>query len=191
MEIVVEQAGVVRALGDLTTKEQNSAGGKGGILARLYQSGYPVPDGFVILPEAFVVDALKAEARRQVQAHLARMRKAGDVFSCAVRSSALSEDSAQASFAGEFETVLGVQSDDAVRAAVEAVRRSRHAERVRVYGGAHGLETTQEMAVIVQKMVPAELSGVLFTADPVTGSRTAMTGNFVPGLGDKLVSGEV
>jgi phosphohistidine swiveling domain-containing protein len=176
---------------ELPSDGQTNAGGKGRTLARLFQDGYPVPDGFAILPPAFDGDVLVPGAWGQVKAHLDHLRSAGTGVSFAVRSSALSEDSAQASFAGEFETVLDVQSDDEVRAAVETVRWSRHAERVRLYGSAHGLETTQEMAVIVQKMVPAELSGVLFTTDPVTGSRTAMTGNFVPGLGDKLVSGEV
>jgi hypothetical protein len=182
---------VVLSFDELPVGAQSSAGGKGATLAELHQSGYPAPDGFVILPPAFDGDVLTPGAWNQARACLDRLRSDSTGMSFAVRSSALSEDSAQASFAGEFETVLDVQSDDAVRAAVETVRRSRRAERVRVYGKAHGLERTQEMAVVVQKMVPAEFSGVLFTADAVTGSRTTMTGNFVPGLGDKLVSGEV
>ena len=47
-----------------------------------------------------------------------------------------------------------------------------------------------QMAVVVQRMVPAEMAGVLFTADPITGSYAAMTGNFTFGLGERLVSGE-
>jgi phosphoenolpyruvate synthase/pyruvate phosphate dikinase len=67
----------------------------------------------------------------------------------AVRSSALSEDSDTASsFAGGFESVLNVKTDDEVREALQ-------------------------MAVVVQLMVPSELSGVLFTANPITGSRIA------------------
>lgn len=46
------------------------------------------------------------------------------------------------------------------------------------------------MAVVIQRMVPSELAGVLFTADPVTGSYTRMVGNYVHGLGEQLVSGE-
>jgi phosphohistidine swiveling domain-containing protein len=182
---------VVLSLDELPVGAQSSAGGKGAVLAELHQSGYPVPDGFVVLPPAFDGDLLRPGAWDQAKAHLGYLRSAGTGVSFAVRSSALGEDSAQASFAGEFETVLDVQSDDAVRAAVETVRRSRGTERVAAYSQAHGLSTLQEMAVVVQRFVHAEYSGVLFTADPVTGSRTAMTGNFVPGLGDKLVSGEV
>jgi pyruvate,water dikinase len=191
VEADVEQVEVVRALGDLAAEEQQRAGGKGGTLAHLIQAGYPVPDGFVILPQAFDGDALTPRAWDQVKSHLGHLRSGGREVSFAVRSSALAEDSAQASFAGEFETVLGVRSDDEVRGAVETVRRSRHAERVEAYSQAHGLGTQHEMALVVQRLVPAEFSGVLFTADPVTGDRMVMTGSYVHGLGDKLVSGEV
>jgi phosphohistidine swiveling domain-containing protein len=180
----------VRTFNALMAEQQSFAGGKGGTLARLYQAGYPVPDGFVILPSGFAGDELTAEAWRQVQAHLARMRRPDPGIAFAVRSSALSEDSAQASFAGEFETVLDVHSDDMIREAIRTVRRSRHSERVRAYSEAQGLDTAHEIAVVVQRLVRADVSGVLFTADPVTGSRTQMTGNYIYGLGDELVSGE-
>ena len=179
---------LVCAFSELTAEQQASAGGKGGTLAWLYQAGYPVPDGFVILPSAFDGDELDPEAWAQVQAHLARMRR-GDDTAFAVRSSALSEDSAQASFAGEFETVLDARTDEDIREAIRTVRGSRHSARVRAYSQAHGMDAAHEMAVVVQRLVWADVSGVLFTADPVIGSRAYMTGNFVYGLGEQLVSG--
>jgi phosphohistidine swiveling domain-containing protein len=182
---------MIRGLDELTAEQHALAGGKGGTLARLRQAGFPVPDGFLILPTAFDGEELKPEAWEQVQANLARLRKEVGEASFAVRSSALSEDSAQDSFAGEFETVLEVHADEMIRQAIQAVRRSRHSERVRVYSQARGLDQLSEMAVIVQRMVRAHLSGVLFTADPVSGSHNRMTGNYVHGLGDELVSGEV
>ncbi|HSR30948.1 MAG TPA: PEP/pyruvate-binding domain-containing protein, partial [Anaerolineae bacterium] len=181
-------ADVVRSFEELAANQQPLAGGKGGMLARLFQAGYPVPQGFVILPEAFTGDELTAGAWTEVQAHLRQMRKNGTAF--AVRSSALSEDSASASFAGEFETVLDVHTDDMIRAAIHTVRRSRHAERVRAYSQAHGLEASHDMAVVVQRLVRADISGVLFTANPVSGSHAEMMGNFVYGFGEELVSGE-
>lgn len=181
---------MVRSFSELTTEERPSAGGKGGVLARLLQAGYPVPDGFVILPTAFDSDELKPEASMQVQAHLDRMRRADRRVAFAVRSSAMGEDAAQASFAGEFETVLDVHSDDMIREAIYTVRRSRHSERVRVYSEAKGIDTAHDMAVVVQQLVRADISGVLFTAEPVSGSRTEMLGNFVYGFGEELVSGE-
>ena len=182
---------MVISLADLTAELQPRAGGKGATLARLYQAGYPVPDGFVILPHAFDGDELTAPAWAQVQSNLARLHHGKEgTTAFAVRSSALSEDSARASFAGEFETVLDVHSDEMIHAAIHTVRSSRHAERVQAYSEAQGMETVHEMAVVVQRMIRADISGVLFTADPVSGSHQHMVGNFVYGFGEELVSGE-
>jgi phosphohistidine swiveling domain-containing protein len=181
---------LAQAFDEIDSENECNAGGKGGVLVRLFKAGYPVPDGFIVLPNSFKEDDLRPEAWAQVEEQLARLRRKGEETSFAVRSSALSEDSARASFAGEFETVLDVSSDDEIRDAIHAVRSSRHSERVRVYSQIKGLDPDHEIAVIVQKLVRANISGVLFTADPVTGSSATMTGNFVHGLGDKLVSGE-
>jgi pyruvate,water dikinase len=180
---------------ELTGEDLSLAGGKGGTLALLYQAGYPVPDGFVILPQAFTEQGLMPKAWAQVQTYLAQMRSKGSSIGFAVRSSALSEDSAQASFAGEFETVLDVRSDEAIMDAIDVVHQSRASERVLAYTQAKGISPAlqvdgHEIAVIIQRMVPAQISGVLFTADPVTGSFDYMTGNFIHGLGEQLVSGE-
>jgi phosphohistidine swiveling domain-containing protein len=183
-------AHLVRSFGEVT-EEWADAGGKGGTLARLYQAGYPVPDGFVVLPAAFAGDEMTAEAWAQVQGHLIRLRQAeAGTGALAIRSSALSEDSALASFAGEFETVLDVHTDEMIRAAIHTVRRSRHSERVQAYSRAHDIDPAHEMSVVIQRLVRAEVSGVLFTADPVTGSQRSMTGNYVYGFGEELVSGE-
>ncbi len=180
----------VRSFSELSDMDQSRAGGKGGTLARLYQAGYPVPDGFVILPSAFIGDELTMDGWSQVQEHLARMRQSDENIAFAVRSSALSEDSVQASFAGEFETVLDVRSEEMVREAIHTVRRSRHSERVRAYSKAKGIEALHDMAVVVQRLIRSDIAGVVFTADPVTGSHMGMTGNFVFGFGEELVSGE-
>ncbi len=167
-----------------------AVGGKGGTLAKLLQAGYPVPDGFVITPDAFIEDELTDGAWTAVQSHLQQLRNGNGRVAFAVRSSAASEDSVHASFAGEFESVLDVQQDAYIHRAIHAVRQSGHNTRVQAYSQAHGLNTNHQVAVVVQKMVPAEFAGVLFTADPVNGSHAHMAGNFVCGLGDKLVSGE-
>jgi phosphohistidine swiveling domain-containing protein len=175
---------------ELTREQEPLAGGKGRTLARLTRAGYPVPDGFLALPAAFAGDNLTPDAWAGVRAYLARLSKGDPNGTFAVRSSALGEDSARASFAGQFETVLNVLTDEEVRQAIYAVRRSRRAARVQAYGRAQGLgEIAPEMAVVVQRLIRADLSGVLFTVDPVTGDRMHMTGNFVQGLGEKLVSG--
>jgi pyruvate,water dikinase len=177
-------------LRDLTPAQASLAGGKGRALAQLYQAGYPVPNGFIVLTSTFEDDALNPAAWEQISAALAKLRADQPGCSFAVRSSALSEDSAQASFAGEFETMLDVRDDDSIRRAITAVRQSRHAGRVAAYSRAQGLASPHDVAVVVQQLVLADFSGVLFTADPVTGSQALLVGNYVRGLGEQLVAGE-
>lgn len=181
----------VKTFREISLDEQVQAGGKGGTLAKLIQAGYPVPDGFVVMPGAFEADHLQPSTWAQILKNLESMRTQNGKTAFAVRSSALAEDSAYASFAGEFETVLDVHTDEAVRAAIYQVYESRNSERVKAYSQAKGLEQEQEIAVVVQKLVRADISGILFTADPVTGNRFSMSGNYVYGFGEKLVSGEV
>lgn len=181
---------MVKSFKDLTPELQAFAGGKGGSLARMYQDGYPVPDGFVVLPSAFQEQKLNDEAWNEIRVYLNTIRKNHEGALFAVRSSALSEDSAQASFAGEFETVLNVKTDKEIWEAIYTVFRSRESERVKAYSTIQGMEQSHQIAVVIMLMVQSEISGVLFTADPITGSHTSMTGNFVYGLGEQLVSGE-
>ncbi|MBB6214182.1 pyruvate,water dikinase [Anaerosolibacter carboniphilus] len=183
-------ANMVKDFSQLTPELLSSAGGKGGMLARMYQNGYPVPEGFVVLPSAFQGEKLNNEAWNEILVHLNTIRKNNENALFAVRSSALSEDSAQASFAGEFETVLNVGTDKEIQDAIYAVFRSRQSERVKVYSAVQGIDQSHQIAVVVQLMVPSEISGVLFTADPITGSYASMIGNYVHGLGEQLVSGE-
>lgn len=183
-------ADMVKSFRELTPELQATAGGKGGTLARLFQAGYPVPAGFIVLPVAFRDEKLTDEAWDQVQVHLHAIREDNARAQFAVRSSALSEDSARASFAGEFETVLNVGTDKEIRDAIYTVFISRETERVKAYSAVQGMDQSHQIAVVVQLMVPSEISGVLFTADPVTGSFAGMIGNYVHGLGERLVSGE-
>jgi len=166
------------------------AGGKGSMLAKMYQLGYPVPEGFVILPSAFENENLSNNAWKEIQFLLSELRKKNENALFAVRSSGLSEDSAQASFAGEFESVLNVMQDDDIKKAIYTVFRSRQSERVKAYSNVQGMESAHQIAVVIQLMVQPVMSGVLFTADPITGSHANMKGNFVYGLGEQLVSGE-
>jgi pyruvate,water dikinase len=182
----------VATFGELDGGQEAYAGGKGGVLARLFQAGYPVPDGFVILPGAFANDALTPESWAEVRADLDRLRGApGTEIAFAVRSSAMGEDSAQASFAGEFETVLNVRTDEAIRRAIRRVYRSRQNERVKAYSRAWALSAQHDIAVVVQELIHAESSGVLFTANPVTGRRDEAVINAAWGLGEAVVSGQV
>lgn len=164
---------------------EQTAGGKARALARLIRAGHPVPDGVVLLPRAFAADRLTAEAADALRAALRRF-PVGQRF--AVRSSAQGEDATTASFAGAYESVLDVAADD-LDAALATVRASGAAGRVAAYARSAAAEAG-ELAVIVQAMVPAELAGVLFTVDPISGQLDAMLGHVVRGLGESLVAGD-
>ena len=155
-------------------------GGKAMNLAKLIQLMDKVPD--YLVPDGFVVEAGEFEIRE----FESRLNSLG--FPVALRSSALNEDGAKTSFAGQYDTVLNIQTMDLARAACLGV--SRGTKRAASYAAAHGIGETG-IAVIVQKMVPAESAGTIFTVDPVTGNRDHIIIEQVQGLGEKLVSGEI
>ena len=88
----------------------------------------------------------------------------------AVRSSATAEDSPEVSFAGQHETYLNVTGADAVGAAVKDCWASLWTARAMRYRHERSMEhDTAAMAVVVQTMVPSEVSGIVFTANPASG----------------------
>ena len=182
-------------------------GGKGANLGELIAAGLPVPGGFCVTAEAYrtAMTPLREEiaglleagnhdrlrelvvAAPQPDGLVERIRD-GPV---AVRSSATAEDLPDASFAGQQETYLGVVSGDAV---VEAVRRcwaSLWSDRAIAYRDEQGFAHDDvALAVVVQRMVPADAAGVAFTLDPVTGRRRVVIES-AWGLGEVVVSGAV
>ena len=110
----------------------------------------------------------------------------------AVRSSAAGEDSAALSFAGQYDSFLNVSGPDQVADQVRACWVGAYSARALTYRRLHDLPAGSiEMAVIIQALVPADSSGVLFTANPLTGRRDEMLISAVYGLGEGLVSGAV
>ncbi|MFK4145265.1 phosphoenolpyruvate synthase [Streptomyces sp. NPDC004065] len=128
---------------------------------------------------------------RVAAAIAAAYREAGG-GTVAVRSSGALEDGAAHSFAGQFDSFLNVRGREQVTAHVRRCWASAFSERALLYRARHGLPPdTGGVAVIVQRMVPAERSGVLFTADPATGRTDRYVVGAVHGLGEGLVSGAV
>ncbi|HEX6939471.1 MAG TPA: phosphoenolpyruvate synthase [Longimicrobiales bacterium] len=109
----------------------------------------------------------------------------------AVRSSATVEDTEQYSFAGMFRSFLNVRGADALVDRVRSCWASTYGERVLFYRVKQGLADEVEMAVVVQEMVDAEKSGVLFTADPATGDAKRIVIEAAWGLGEVVVAGAV
>ena len=159
-------------------------GGKASRLADLMAAGEHVPDGFCVVGQGDPAVAAALEAYRRM----------GVDVPVAVRSSASAEDGREASFAGQFETVLGVQGEQDLAAAITTCWESLSADRVSAYVKRRGLEGPAAgltMSVLVQRMVPARAAGVAFSADPMSGARDVVVVHAVRGLGDRLVSGEV
>ena len=109
----------------------------------------------------------------------------------AVRSSATAEDLPGAASAGQQETSLNVVGTDALLATLRGCWAWLWGERAVAYRSRLGYADVPEIAVVVQRMVPSEHAGVLFTADPVTGARDRVVVEASPGLGEAVVSGLV
>ncbi|WP_370831318.1 PEP/pyruvate-binding domain-containing protein [Kocuria sediminis] len=142
-----------------------------------------MPDGFCLTTEAYRSGAVPEGA---VLAAYERLG-GGPV---AVRSSATAEDLPGASFAGQQDTVLDVEGEDALLAAIRLCWASVDSERAVAYRAGQGLETADvAMAVVVQRMVAPTAAGVMFTANPLTGTRTETVVDAVAGLGTGVVDG--
>jgi len=156
-------------------------GGKADGLARLIRLGLRVPPGFVVLGASHgdLPDTLSA-----FYSELGGGR-------VAVRSSAQGEDALDASFAGQYRTLLDVKGLDGLSKAIEHCLASLHDTRAVAYKQHQTRLADVAMSVVVQRMVDAVAAGVLFTADPVSGRRNCMVVDVVPGTGERLVSGMV
>lgn len=116
---------------------------------------------------------------------------AGEAVPVAVRSSAVAEDSQQASFAGQQETFLGVRGIESVLDRVRACWASFFSPRALFYRAKKGSLDDLAFAVVVQRLVVPDKAGVLFTADPVQRRRDVLVVEAVWGFGESLVSGQV
>lgn len=114
----------------------------------------------------------------------------GSGASVSVRSSASSEDGAERSFAGQYASVLGVRSREALAEAFKAVLASGFSARAMAYRAGAGLAgESLDMAVLCQRMVDAKASGVIFTREPMDPASGRMLVTAVWGLGTQAVSG--
>lgn len=165
---------------ELAAAHDAPVGGKAKGLAELIGLGLNVPPGFVII---------NASGEQLPADLLAHYEKIGGGL-VAVRSSALGEDSAEASFAGQYETILNVQGEAALKQAINDCLASLDNQRSQAYQQQAGVSGAQ-MSVVVQKMAPAAMAGVLFTVDPVSGDRGRLVLDAARGLGEAVVSGEV
>lgn len=166
--------------------------GIGPVLDELRESPIPGPSAQVaeteriegIFLDASIPDELEAEIRVGAETLLAD----GPI---AIRSSATAEDMVNASFAGQYETYLGIKTGDEALTAVRRCWASLWSPQVRAYRLREGIpDDDLAMAVIMQRMAAADWAGVMFTRDP-QGSPAHIRIEAVAGLGEDLVSGRV
>lgn len=156
-------------------------GSKAATLGELARAGFPVPAGLVVpadLPPDGNLAAALAAALHELGG--------GPV---AVRSSGVAEDLPEASFAGQYDSVLDVGDAEALNLAVRRVLASAGTEQVAAYRRRHATPSSTAMAVLIQRQVPVDVAGVALTANPITGDRNDVLISAVPGPGDSLVSG--
>lgn len=195
---------------DERCREVELSGGKGASLASMTQNGLPVPPGFVITSAAFaeavdgekLVGCIRSQDLEGARAVVAQAEPPRDLIraayarlpqgvSVAVRSSACAEDGTEASYAGQQETYLFVETFDEVVEKVVECWLSFFSERALFYRQHKGDLNDIQMAVVVQQMVDADKAGVMFTVDPVNHRRDRVVVEAARGVGEHVVSGEV
>lgn len=166
--------------------DERTFGGKAVQLGVAIRAGLPVPDGFALAADLVAAVAQGDKAAR------ATLEEVGDLLAgpLVVRSSAIGEDSATASFAGQHATVLNVHGVAATVQAVEAVWRSAWSKSALAYRRRVGVVGPVRVGVVVQKLVAAEVAGVLFTRNPITGADELVI-EASWGLGEAVVQGLV
>ncbi|MFB4277804.1 MULTISPECIES: PEP/pyruvate-binding domain-containing protein [unclassified Nonomuraea] len=177
------------------------AGGKGANLGELVRNSFPVPGGFVVTTHAYELVA----QGRNTRAAFERVELPDDLRQAivdayaalgggpvAVRSSATAEDLPGAAFAGQQDTYLNVVGEAALLDAVRRCWASLFTDRAVAYRAKLGIDDSEvRIAVVVQSMVEADVAGVMFTANPVSGDRTRIVIDASSGLGEAVVSGLV
>ncbi len=180
-------------LGDPRSFDVALVGGKAANLSRLARMYHRVPDGFS-LPVTVMDEAHPHDLQDEISAAISDLMACHRLpdFIAAVRSSAVDEDGATASFAGQHETYLNIVGADAIIQAITRCWESARSERALEYRRQQGLPVeSPQIAVFVQQLVASDVSAVVFSANPVTGSRDEIMINASWGLGESIVGGTV
>ncbi|MBN9610411.1 MAG: hypothetical protein J0I11_13975 [Actinobacteria bacterium] len=192
-------AGMVIGLHALSGENTSDAGVKAATLGVLARAGIAVPEGLVLTaaaaratladtcPRPTVEQVLAASLPPDVEAALDSIARHFGDATLVVRSSAAAEDLPDASYAGQHDSVLGVRGRSALDRAVRRCWASVYGERIRAYRP--HVNQPQAIAVLVQRQIDADVAGVAFSANPVTGVLDEVLVSAVPGLADTLVGG--
>lgn len=192
----------VRRLTDIRAADVALVGGKAASLGELIHAGFDVPPGFCVTVDAYQAGAgrvLTDEVREEVLTGFRQLRElAMDIapnltepLRFAVRSSAVAEDTPNASFAGIYRTFLGLKDEDEILKGVAGCWESGRSAEAGQYARERLAAAASEMAVVVQALVPSEVSGVMFTAHPVSAALDTVVISSSWGLGESVVAARV
>jgi pyruvate,water dikinase len=190
----------IKHFSEIDAADLSRVGGKGLNLGKLTQVGFRVPQGFCLTTDAYLfsvqnlseqnADSIKdlmlaSELVTEIRTAYEKLQTA----TVAVRSSATAEDLAEASFAGQQDTFLNVTPDELLEA-LKACWASLWSERAIAYRQTQGIDDEGlAMAVVIQEMCDADVSGVLFTVSPFNADVSIVESNW--GLGESVVSGAI
>jgi phosphoenolpyruvate synthase/pyruvate phosphate dikinase len=180
-------------LGDPKSFDVQLVGGKAANLSRLARLYHRVPDGFC-LPSTVMTEAHPLDLREEITSAISDLMRCHSLSSlvAAVRSSAVDEDGATASFAGQHETYLNIVGAEEIIQAITRCWESARTGRALDYRRHQGLSVERpQLAVLVQQLVAADVAAVAFSANPITGSRDEVMINASWGLGESIVGGTV
>ena len=216
----------VKKFKDLSKKDVNIAGGKGASLGEMYNSNIPVPNGFVVLSNAFDEFTEKTRLTNEIENELIKVdinkvetvenasekiilailkkefpekfkqsiNKKFDELNTkfvAVRSSATSEDSSDAAWAGQLDTFLNTTKENLLEN-IKKCWASLFTPRAIFYRFEKKLDKTDvSVAVVIQKMVASQISGIAFSVHPITEDYNQILIEAGIGLGEAIVSGQI
>lgn len=179
---------IVKDFSKISKADVSEVGGKGASLGEMLGAGFPIPPGFVVVAELskkFIDGNVSAKVIDEIL-------KAFDSLGAsrvAVRSSAIAEDSSQASWAGQLESYLNVDRENLI-IKIKECWKSIRTERAVQYASQQNLSRDQLLvAVVVQAMIASETSGVMFTLNPVTNDQSEIMIEAGLGLGEMIVQG--
>ena len=190
----------IKHFSEIEETDLHHVGGKGLNLGKLTKASFRVPQGFCVITDAYrlsVQNLLEQSASaiqglvlsQELVSEIRAAREKLQTATVAVRSSATAEDLAEASFAGQQDTFLNVAPDELLDA-LKGCWASLWSERAIAYRQTQGIsDEGLAMAVVVQEMCEADVSGVLFTVSPFRADVSIAESNW--GLGESVVSGAI
>jgi phosphoenolpyruvate synthase/pyruvate phosphate dikinase len=178
----------IKTFEQIGKNDLNLVGGKGLSLALMLKQDIPVPEGFVITTRAYQNFINNNTIIEEVWNELLSAFTNLNSKTVAVRSSAVTEDSSDTSWAGQFESYLNVDRDS-LKEAVEKCFKSMTSAKAVSYARNKNLLKSNLMAVVVQKMINSDKSGVIFTINPINKNPNELMMEGIYGLGELLVGG--